>query len=202
VPKLRTKPWDAQAAAWLITPCKNSNLIHPNHFTLLRLIIGLVGAWLFAKGTYPNAAAWLIVTSNFIDHMDGELARLANKQSQFGHIFDLASDALVTVSMFVGIGYGVAIFSEVNYALEAGIISGISVALIFHLRYLIEGKHGKSRIRQARWGGFEAEDILYLIPLVTLLESLSSFLYLASLAAPIAALFVAFQYKNIMACEK
>jgi archaetidylinositol phosphate synthase len=196
---LRHKPWDAKAAAWVVTPFKDSNTIHPNHFTLLRLIVGLAGAWLFAKGTYPNVAALLIISSNFIDHMDGELARLANKQSRFGHIFDLASDALVTVSMFVGIGVGVALFSEANYALEAGVISGVSVALIFQLRYLIEEKHGKSRIHQPLWGGFEAEDILYLIPIVTLLEGLNSFLYLASLGAPIAALFVIFQYRKIMA---
>jgi archaetidylinositol phosphate synthase len=199
---LRNKPWDALAAAWLIAPCKNSNLIHPNHFTLLRLMTGLAGAWLFATGTYPNTAAWLIVISNFIDHMDGELARLADKKSRFGHIFDLASDALVTVSMFVGIGYGIAFLSEINYALEAGIISGISVALIFHLRYLIEEKHGKGGTQQALWGRFEAEDILYLIPVVTLLGGLNYFLYLACLGAPIAALFVGFQYKKIMAFEK
>ena len=196
---MRHKPWDAKAAAWVVNPFKDSNTIHPNHFTLLRLIVGLAGAWLFAKGAYPNTAALLIISSNFIDHMDGELARLANKQSRFGHVFDLASDALVTVSMFVGIGVGVALFPEANYALEAGIISGVSVALIFHLRYLIEEKHGKSRIHQPLWGGFEAEDILYLMPIVTLLEGLNSFLYLASLGAPIAALFVLFQYRKIMA---
>ncbi|MBT4206257.1 MAG: CDP-alcohol phosphatidyltransferase family protein [Proteobacteria bacterium] len=199
---MRHKPWDAKAAAWLIAPFKDSNTIHPNHFTLLRLVVGLAGAWLFAKGTYLNTAAVLIISSNFIDHMDGELARLADKQSRFGHIFDLASDALVTVLMFVGIGVGVALSPETNYALEAGVISGVSVALIFHLRYLIEEKHGKSKIDQAFWGGFEAEDILYLIPIVTLLEGLNYFLYLASLGAPLAAAFVVFQYGKIMVEEK
>ena len=45
--------------------------------------------------------------SNFVDHTDGELARISGKSSRIGHFYDLACDALVTVMLFVGMGVGV-----------------------------------------------------------------------------------------------
>jgi hypothetical protein len=79
-----------------------------------------------------------------------------------------------------------------------GAIAGVAVALIFHLRYLIEERHGKLATRQPRLGGFEAEDVLYLLPLVTLTGNLSGFLVAAAIGAPLAAIIVAVQYVRIM----
>ncbi|MEQ8663266.1 MAG: CDP-alcohol phosphatidyltransferase family protein, partial [Gammaproteobacteria bacterium] len=78
------KPWDARVAAWLIRPFITSRHVMPNHFTALRLAVGLAGACCFARGDVPNLAALLIVASNFLDHTDGELARLGGKGSRFG----------------------------------------------------------------------------------------------------------------------
>ena len=47
-----------------------------------------------------------MVLSNFLDHTDGELARIGGKSSRIGHIYDLARDAAVTVMLFVAIGIG------------------------------------------------------------------------------------------------
>ena len=113
------KPWDARAAAWLIRPFIDSPRVMPNHFTALRLLVGLAGAACFALGDMPNLAALLIVASNFLDHTDGELARLGGKGSRFGHYFDLAADAMVTIGMFVGIGMNV-LNVGLNYLLIFG----------------------------------------------------------------------------------
>lgn len=194
---MNTKPWDARAAAWLVRRFIDTPVI-PNHFTLLRLVVGLGGAFAFASGTWPNAAAWLVVLSNFLDHTDGELARLSGKGTRFGHYFDLAADAIVTVTMFVGIGLGLARSVADNAPIVMGCIAGAAVALIFQLRCRIEARHGKAATRQARWGGFEAEDILYLLPLVTYCGGLSWFLYAAAIGAPIGAVVVIAQYLKIM----
>ena len=45
--------------------------------------------------------------SNFLDHTDGELARMSGKSSRLGHLYDLASDAAVTILLFMAIGIGV-----------------------------------------------------------------------------------------------
>jgi phosphatidylglycerophosphate synthase len=189
-----TKPWDARLAAWLITPLVDSP-IHPNCLTTLRLTAGLLGAWLFAGGTLVNLAALCIVLSNFLDHTDGELARLSGKTSRIGHRYDLLSDALVTIGMFVGIGIGLA--GVVGpYAIVLGVIAGGAVAGIFHLRNIIESRHGKTATRQPGFAGFEAEDVLYLLPLVTLSGQLNAFLFAAAVGAPIALLIVAWDHRR------
>ncbi|MGE0484798.1 MAG: CDP-alcohol phosphatidyltransferase family protein [Gammaproteobacteria bacterium] len=192
------KPWDARAAAWLIRPFIDSPRVMPNHFTALRLAVGVAGAACFAGGDAPNLAALLIVASNFLDHTDGELARLGNKGSRFGHYFDLASDAVVTVGMFVGIGLGLRSGALGGAAAWMGVVAGLAVALIFQLRNVMESAHGKDATRQAQLAGFEAEDVLYLLPLVTLAGGLEWFLRAAAVGAPAAALFVGWQYWRLM----
>ncbi len=189
------KPYDARLAAWLVAPLVDGP-VSPNHLTAIRLVTGLVGAWLFAGGHWPNTAALLIVLSNFLDHTDGELARLSGRQSQFGHNFDLISDAVVTSCMFIGIGVGLR-EQLGNVAIAMGLVAGIAVAAIFHLRNTLETRHGKRVTRQPRWRGFEAEDILYLIPLATLCNGLPVFLHAASIGAPVALVTVVFHYKRV-----
>lgn len=186
------KPWDARLAAWLVAPLVDSP-VHPNALTTARLLVGLAGAALFATGSAFNLAALFIVCSNFLDHTDGELARLSGKTSRFGHSYDLACDALVTVGLFVGLGFGLQ--SDLGWrSIAYGVIAGVAVAGIFHLRNIIETRRGKAATRQATWAGFEIEDVLYLIPLVTLSDQQTVFLTAAAVGAPIAFLVVMAQF--------
>ena len=180
------KPWDARVAALLVAPLRASR-VTPNHFTTLRLITGVLGAYAFARGDAPNVGAWLIVVSNFLDHTDGELARLSGKSTRFGHLYDLACDALVTAGLFIGIGVGLRPTELGNHAITLGAVAGVAVAAIFQMRHDMEQRLGKTATRQPRAGGFEAEDVLYLLPVVTHSGTLKPFLYAASIGAPIAA---------------
>jgi len=191
----QAKPYDARLAAWLVRPLIDSR-VTPNHLTCVRFAVGAAGAVMFALGGRPDTAALLIVLSNFLDHTDGELARMSGKTSRFGHYFDLASDALVTVGMFVGMGIGL-VGQIGNSAAWMGCSAGLAVAGIFHLRNIIENRHGKTATKQPRFAGFEAEDVLYLIPLVTLAGALDGFLRAAAIGAPIALLIVTIQYVMI-----
>src|SRR5229473_8166588 len=85
------RPWDARLARRLVTPLKDSRAT-PNHLTTVRLAVGLSAAAAFLPGTYgwTNIGALLLVLSNFLDHTDGELARISGKSSRVGHIYDLA----------------------------------------------------------------------------------------------------------------
>ena len=192
------KPWDARLAYQLIYPLRNSR-VSPNHLTCVRLIFGILAALGLATGDYlwSNIGAFSFVISNFLDHTDGELARLANKSSKTGHIFDLVSDALVNIFLFVGIGAGLR-HSELGYwALPMGIVSGLAVAAIFHMRNEIEKKVGKPEARQPHFMGFEAEDVLYLLPLVCLFEGQLPFLLLATIGAPAFAVWVRHEYTGL-----
>jgi phosphatidylglycerophosphate synthase len=185
----------------LVTPLKDSRAT-PNHLTTVRLAAGLAAAAAFLPGTYgwTNIGALLMVLSNFLDHTDGELARLSGKTSRIGHIYDLASDAVVTVLLFLAIGIGVG--TRVGTLLQLppallGLIAGIAVALIFYLRMRIESMAGKSGTQQGSLGGFETEDVLYLMPLVTVFSGLTNFLIAAAIGAPLFALWVIFDYWRV-----
>lgn len=188
------RPWDARLARWMIAPLIQTR-ISPNSLTTARLLVGLSAVAAFAAGSYlwTNIAALLVIVSNVLDHTDGELARATGKTSRFGHVYDLSSDALIHVLLFIGIGFGLRNSPLGHWAVTLGIISGCAVTMIFWLRLRIEQQLGKAGVRQPSFGGFEAEDVLYLIPLVTLTGGLQTFLSLAAVGAPAFLLWVVFE---------
>lgn len=196
-------PWDARLAHRLVRPLKDT-WVTPNHLTTVRLLVGLAAAGAFIPGTYgwSNLAALLLILSNFIDHTDGELARISGKTSRIGHLFDLASDAAVTILLFVAIGLGVGAKSLPPLGVSPvilGAVAGSCIALIFYLRMRIEDMLGKAATRQASMGGFETEDVMYLLPLVTLSNGLAPFLMAASICAPLFAIWVLIDYRRLLA---
>lgn len=198
MPVNNDKPWDARFAYILIYPLRDSR-ISPDHLTCLRLLVGIMASIAFAQGgfSWTNIGAACFIVSNFLDHADGELARLTGKMSKHGHYFDLASDAIVNIILFVGIGVGLTQSSLGLWALPMGMIAGISVAGIFHMRNQLEHAVGKHEAIQPHYAGFEAEDILYLLPIVCILELLVPFLLLSCIGAPAFAIWVWFDYRSL-----
>jgi archaetidylinositol phosphate synthase len=196
------RPWDARLARWLVGPLRNTR-VSPNHLTTVRLLVGLAAAGAFVPGTYlwTNLAALLMVLSNFLDHTDGELARMTGKTSRIGHLYDLASDAVVTILLFIAMGVGVGADARPGSEFEfplMGAVAGCAVAFIFYIRMRIEDLAGKTATRQAAVAGFETEDVLYLIPLVTLTNGQSAMLILASIGAPLYAFWALFEYRRVV----
>ena len=196
------RPWDARLARRLITPLKDS-WVTPNYLTTVRLFVGLAAAAAFLPGSYAwsNVAALLLILSNFLDHTDGELARLSGKTSRIGHLYDLASDAVVTVLLFVAMGAGIAVKRGLLMGVAPivlGTAAGVAIALIFWLRMQIEELGGKAASQQASMGGFETEDVLYLLPLVTLCNGVAPFVEAASIGAPLFAIWVIFDYRRLV----
>ena len=189
------RPWDAQIAYQLIYPLRNT-FITPNHLTSLRLLFGVFAGIFFALGEYKysNIGAFCFVISNFLDHADGELARLKNEISPNGHVYDLISDALVNIFLFIGIGIGLMQTNLGVYACMMGIIAGLSVAGIFYMRNYIEMNIGKKNARQPHKIGFEAEDILYLLPVISCFRLEYYFMFAAALGAPIFSFYVIKDY--------
>lgn len=195
------RTWDGRLARWLVTPLKDTR-VTPNQLTTLRLAIGLAGAGCLAHGgfAWTNAGTVLIALSNFVDHTDGELARISGKTSRFGHFYDLACDAMVTVLLFTCMGIGLAAQGEPMRLSSVGLgaIAGVAVALIFFLRMRIEEMVGKAGNAQSFLAGFETEDVLYLLPLVTLFEGSMPFLVAAAIGAPLFALWVAIDHRRVV----
>jgi len=192
------RPWDAQIAYKLIYPLRNT-FVTPNYLTSLRLLFGIFAGIFFALGEYKysNIGAFCFVLSNFLDHADGELARLKNQISSKGHIYDLISDALVNILLFLGMGIGLMQTSLGVYACIMGIISGTTVAAIFYMRNDIEKNIGKKNARQPYKSGAEAEDILYALPIITYFQLDYYFIFAASIGAPIFCIYVIKDYLGL-----
>ena len=192
------KPLDARLAAKLVYPLRHS-AITPNHLTTLRLLFGVGACALLSSGDpgLVNAGALCFAISNFLDHTDGELARITGKVSKFGHYNDLASDAIVDILLFIGIGICLMHSALGAWALPMGIFAGVSVAAIFQLRLMISNLTGKEQIDQPNIGLFEIEDVFYLLPLVTFFDVLQPFLIVATVGAPAFALWTLRDYLKI-----
>ena len=82
--------------------------VRPNQITLLGTCIGLLAGATFSVGTYWSgvAGALLFLCATIVDGCDGEVARLTFSESAFGQKFDVITDNLVHVAVFIGLALG------------------------------------------------------------------------------------------------
>ncbi|MGC8852881.1 MAG: CDP-alcohol phosphatidyltransferase family protein [Hydrogenobacter sp.] len=76
----------------------------PNLITLLSLILGMVSAYSFYHGKLLTGAGFLILSGLF-DLADGIVARLSDKASKFGAVFDWIADKWVDGFVLGTVGY-------------------------------------------------------------------------------------------------
>lgn len=192
------RPLDARLARALVRPLEGTAAT-PNHLTTIRLILGIASALCLAQGTLAmaNVGAFIFAFSNFVDHTDGELARLSNASSRFGHIYDLGCDALIHTLLFATLGYGLHGGALGDWAPIMGLIAGACVAFIFWLHMVMETELGKAGAKLPSAGWFEIEDILYLFPLVTLFDVREGFLVLSFIGAPAFALWLGWYFRHL-----
>ena len=71
------EPWDQRTARFLVRPLASS-WVRPNHVTAVTLVMVLTSGVLFGTGDVAlmHWAAGLFVLARYLDHFDGELARL------------------------------------------------------------------------------------------------------------------------------
>jgi phosphatidylglycerophosphate synthase len=171
--------------------------VHPNHVTTLGTVVGLTAAALYASGVpallHVGAGVWVV--SAVLDHADGELARMAGKSTAWGAAYDRASDLLVRLAMFTAIGAGLRDGSLGLAAPLCGVTAGVAFVAIFTLRGAIIRRRGRDAVAQPAVGGFEIEDILYVIAPLTWLGGLEPFLVAAGIGAPLYALWAARSYR-------
>ena len=156
--------WDQRLARWMVRPLVHTR-VTPNHITTVRLLLGLAACGLFATGTRPEIlyAAGIFMLSNFVDHMDGELARLSGKSSRFGYHYDNYSDAFIHVLLFLCIGIGLQESWIGGWAPWLGLIAGVSVSALFLMFWRIERRAGARQARQPMFKGIHLEDAMYFI---------------------------------------
>ncbi|MDQ2694334.1 MAG: CDP-alcohol phosphatidyltransferase family protein [Pseudomonadota bacterium] len=182
--------WTHRLARRLVRPLVDT-AVTPNHLTTLRLLTGLGAVALFALGS-RGGEVWggvLFVLSAFLDRADGELARIGGRTSPGGHIYDLLCDALVTALLFVGIGIGLRHGPLGGWAVLLGMLAGGAVAFIFWLLARLDDDPF------AGAGGFDPDDLLYLVGPLAWLGWLQPFLLAAGAGAPAFAAWAAWRHR-------
>ena len=168
--------------------------VHPNHVTAFNLLLAIWAALLFASGD-PVDAKWgaaLFAGSRFLDHFDGELARITGRTSRFGYFFDYACGGLSYALLFLGLGVGLTETLLGPWSLALGLAGAAAalISMILNVRLdrglaLAEGK----AVGYPGLGGFELEDGIYLIVPVVWLGWTLPFFTAAALGAAIYTLF-------------
>lgn len=86
--------------------------ITPNQLTLLAIISGIACAILYANRMFVAGSIMLFI-SGILDLIDGGVARINNKSSDFGAVFDWIADKYIDTLALLGIGMsGIAIISR------------------------------------------------------------------------------------------
>jgi phosphatidylglycerophosphate synthase len=82
--------------------------VRPNQITLFGTCIGLLAAAALGVGTYWSGVAGtlLFLCATILDGCDGEVARLTFSESVFGKKFDVITDNIVHVAVFIGLVLG------------------------------------------------------------------------------------------------
>ena len=180
-------PHDQRIARALVVPLARLGAT-PNQVTAFSLLLALVAAGLFTLGTAQAGhwAAGTFVLARFLDHFDGELARLTGKSSRIGYYFDYVVGGISYAALFAGIGVGLAGGPLGAWALVLG-LSGVAAALVSlglnldldRQRDLAEGE----AVGYPGLAGFELEDGIYLLAPATWFGWLVPFFVAAGIGA-------------------
>ncbi len=190
-------PYDQRIARILVRPLAGTP-IAPNHITAISLLLALAAAALFALGD-PAAANWgagLFVLARFLDHFDGELARLTGRTSRLGYDFDYVTGGASYAALFAGIGVGLTGGALGGWALLLGAAGAASALIGLFLNLELDRQLGLTdgeAVGYPGFAGFELEDGIYLIAPVTWLGWLEPFLVAAGIGAVIYCLWTAWR---------
>ncbi len=180
-------PWDQRLANIMVRPLARTP-ITPNQLTIVTLLLALAAAALFAVGdeTAANWAAGLFILARFMDHFDGELARMTGKTSRLGYYLDYVVGALSYGGLFLGIGIGARETFLGEWAIILGMAAAGSAVLSMFLNLRIDRQsqfeEGEA-IGYPGFAGFELEDGIYLIGPITWAGYLTPFFALSAAGA-------------------
>ncbi|MEM7253318.1 MAG: CDP-alcohol phosphatidyltransferase family protein [Pseudomonadota bacterium] len=180
----------------LIGPLSKAG-ITPNQITTARLITGLgaAGAYAMGEAVFVYWGSALLVISIALDRVDGELARATDQMSEWGHKFDLISDAVVNGVVFLGIGIGLRASSLGLWSVALGLLAAAAVMATLVLVVLVESRHGTKAAAVPLTRYVDPDDAMLIAPLVMVFGGAPGLLIAAATIAPLAAigLFVYFR---------
>jgi phosphatidylglycerophosphate synthase len=168
--------------------------------TSLTLALALAGAVLIATGV-PAAVDWgvgIFVLARFLDHFDGELARIQGTSSRFGYYYDYFAGGVAYAALFAGMGIGHFDGPLGIWAMMLGAAGAAAALISLFLNLGIDRSSGGDETGEAvgypGFAGFELEDGIYLLAPVTWIGWLTPFFVAAGIGALVYCLWTAGRY--------
>src|SRR5437879_6057938 len=144
--------------------------IHPNVLTFLGLVINILAAFLFARGSFVWAVG-LVVCAGLFDMVDGRVARATDRVTRFGGFFDSVLDRYSDLALYMGLLVYYASINRFFYIVLTAIVMTGSV-MISYTRARAENAIPKCKV-----GFLERPERVVLIILGALLDRMAAVLW-------------------------
>jgi CDP-diacylglycerol---glycerol-3-phosphate 3-phosphatidyltransferase len=132
--------------------------IHPNVLTLTGVLINVVAAWALALDQFVLGGVIMIV-ANIFDFIDGKVAHITGKQSEFGAFWDSTLDRFSDLALFTGLIWLYSTLDRQGYVLIA------TLTLIFSIMTSYARARAESLIEKCKVGFMERPEriVLFMI---------------------------------------
>jgi CDP-diacylglycerol--glycerol-3-phosphate 3-phosphatidyltransferase len=90
--------------------------ISPNTLTLIGVLINCLAGWSLARNNFPLAGV-IMICANIFDFIDGKVAFITGKQSEFGAFWDSTLDRFSDLALFTGLIWLYAELGRKDYVL-------------------------------------------------------------------------------------
>lgn len=132
--------------------------IHPNVLTLIGVLVNVAAAWALARDRFV-AAGVIMIVANIFDFIDGKVAHITGKQSQFGAFWDSTLDRFSDLALFTGLIWLYADLGRKDYVLIA------TLSLIFSIMTSYARARAESLIAKCKVGFMERPEriVLFMI---------------------------------------
>ncbi len=132
--------------------------IHPNVLTLIGVIVNVGAAWALAQDRFVLAGV-IMIAANVFDFIDGKVAHITGKQSEFGAFWDSTLDRFSDLALFTGLIWLYSSLGREGYVLVA------TLALIFSIMTSYARARAESLIEKCKVGFMERPEriVLFMI---------------------------------------
>jgi CDP-diacylglycerol--glycerol-3-phosphate 3-phosphatidyltransferase len=132
--------------------------IHPNVLTLIGVLVNVGAAWALAVDRFVLAGV-IMICANIFDFIDGKVAHITGKQSEFGAFWDSTLDRFSDLALFTGLIWLYSSLGREGYVLVA------TAALIFSIMTSYARARAESLIEKCKVGFMERPEriVLFMI---------------------------------------
>ena len=132
--------------------------IHPNVLTLIGVLVNVAAAWLLALDRFIAAGVVMII-ANIFDFIDGKVAHLTRRESEFGAFWDSTLDRFSDLALLTGLIFLYSKLGRTDYVMVA------ALALIFSIMTSYARARAESLVERCKVGFMERPEriVLFMI---------------------------------------